>query len=79
VEAFLDELDARWDNDTITVIIPEFVLGRAMAGRWLFENVLHNQSALALKLALLYRPNTVVTSVPYHVDMSASPGSSSRA
>jgi amino acid transporter len=70
VEDFLEELDARWDNDTITVIIPEFVLGRGMAGRWLFENVLHNQSALALKLALLYRPNTVVTSVPYHVDMS---------
>jgi amino acid transporter len=61
VEAYLDELDARWHNDTITVIIPEFVVER-----W-YENVLHNQSALALKFALLGRPGTVVTSVPYHL------------
>jgi hypothetical protein len=43
------------------VIIPEFVVER-----W-YENVLHNQSALALKFALLGRPGTVVTSVPYHL------------
>jgi hypothetical protein len=30
--------------------------------------LLHNQSALALKLRLLYRRNTVVTSVPWHAD-----------
>ncbi len=61
VEEYLDELDARWANDTITVLIPEFVVDR-----W-FANVLHNQSALALKWALLRRDGTVVTSVPYHV------------
>jgi hypothetical protein len=61
VEEFLDELDARWDNDTITVVIPEFVVSK-----W-YQQALHNQSALALKLALLFRPGTVVTSVPYHV------------
>jgi hypothetical protein len=64
VELYLDELDSRWNDDTITVIIPEFVVER-----W-FENVLHNQSALALKLALLQRPGTVVTSVPYHLRRS---------
>ncbi len=77
IEAFLRELDERWGDDTITVVIPEFVLGKGLAGRWIVENVLHNQSALALKLALLYRPNTVVTSVPYHVDatgVSVTPG-----
>ena len=68
VEEFLDELDARWGDDTVTVVIPEFVLPRGRPGKWLFENVLHNQSALALKLALLYRPHTIVTSVPYHVE-----------
>ena len=68
VERYLEELDARWDNDTITVLIPEFVMGK-----W-YENVLHNQSALALKLALLFRPGTVVTSVPYHVDAVSSDG-----
>lgn len=74
VEEFLDELDERWGNDTITVVIPEFVLGKGVAGKWLFENVLHNQSALALKLALLYRPNTVTTSVPFHVNYAAPGG-----
>ena len=71
VHEFLDEVEQRWRNDTITVVIPEFVLGKGVAGRWLFENVLHNQSALALKLSLLYRRNTVVTSVPFHVDYAA--------
>ena len=61
VEQFLDGLDERWANDTITIIIPEFVVGiRSLA------NVLHGQSALALKLALIDRPGTVVTSVPFH-------------
>jgi amino acid transporter len=62
VEQYIDELDRRWDNDTITVVIPEFVVGR-----W-YEHLLHNQSALFLKGKLLFREGTVVTSVPYHVD-----------
>ena len=66
VEGYLDELDERWDSDTITVLIPEFVVDK-----W-YENVLHNQSALALKLALLDRRGTVVTSVPYHLKQSPS-------
>jgi hypothetical protein len=63
VERFIDELDARWDNDTITVVIPEFVVGR-----W-YEQILHNQTALLLKGKLLFREGIVVTSVPYHVSL----------
>jgi amino acid transporter len=65
VERYLDEINERWHTDTVTVIIPEFVA----AGR-LFSptQLLHNQSAAALKLTLLFRTGTVVTSVPYHVD-----------
>jgi hypothetical protein len=63
VDTFIDELDARWDNDTITVVIPEFVVGK-----W-YEQILHNQSALMLKGRLLFREGIVVTSVPYHVTM----------
>ena len=59
---FLDTLDQRWTNDTITVLIPEFIVTR-----W-WEHIFHNQSALMLKGRLLFRPRTVVTSVPYHVD-----------
>jgi amino acid transporter len=58
---FLDELDAEDQDDIITVVIPEFVVNR-----W-YTQVLHNQTALALKARLLFRPNTVVTSVPIHV------------
>ena len=62
VERYLNELDERWHNDRITVVIPEFVVGLRSV-----SNVLHGQSALALKLALLDRPHTIVTSVPFHV------------
>ncbi len=54
---YLDELDAESPDDVITVVIPEFVA--PWSQQWL-----HNQSALAIKARLLYRPNTVVTSVP---------------
>ena len=57
VLGYLDEIDADSPDDVITVIIPEFVT--QWKTQWL-----HNQSAFALKARLLYRPNTVVTSVP---------------
>jgi amino acid transporter len=59
---YLDELDAESDDDLITVVIPEFVLTG-----W-YSQILHNQSALALKARLLFRPHTVVTSVPILVE-----------
>ncbi len=62
VLAFIDELDAQRDNDTITVVIPEFVVDS-----W-WAHLLHNQSALVLKARLLFRKGTVVTSVPYHME-----------
>ncbi len=58
---FIDELDARYQNDIITVVVPEFVVGS-----W-WGQLLHNQSALLLKGRLLFRKGTVVTSVPYHL------------
>ncbi|MEY2420391.1 MAG: hypothetical protein QOI95_458 [Acidimicrobiaceae bacterium] len=61
---FIDELDRAYENDIVTVILPEFVLKR-----W-WEQILHNQSALMLKARLLFRRNTVVVSVPYHIDGS---------
>jgi amino acid transporter len=63
VERFLDEYDERWPEETTTVIIPQFVPESPYAP----TQLLHNQSALALKLALLYRPGTVVISVPYQL------------
>jgi amino acid transporter len=53
----------RTDNprDLVVVFVPEYVVDR-----W-WEGMLHNQSALRLKLRLLTIPGVVVTSVPYHL------------
>ena len=62
---FLDEIDVRWDNDIVTVLIPEFVVRR-----W-WEHLLHNQTALFLKGRLLFREGVVVTSMPYHLRLDS--------
>jgi len=64
IEKYLDDLKDRWSDDTTTIIIPEFVTGRFLSP----TQLLHNQSATALKLALLFRKDTIVTSVPYHIN-----------
>ena len=64
VQRYLDDVDQRWPGDTVTIVIPEFVTGRLFSP----TQLLHNQSAAALKLALLYRKSTVVVSVPWHID-----------
>jgi amino acid transporter len=66
VTRYLDRLDARWETDRVTVVIPEFVVGLKSVA-----NVLHGQNALALKLALLERPRTAVLSVPFHLGAPA--------
>jgi amino acid transporter len=58
---YIDRLDALDPNDTLTIILPEFVVH----GWW--QQLLHNQSALWLKVHLLFRPNTVVISIPIPV------------
>jgi hypothetical protein len=65
VEDYLDDLDERWGHDYLTVVIPEFVLPH-----W-YQGIFHNQSALALKLALKFRPDTVVVNVPYLMGSAA--------
>ncbi len=59
--AYIDAVDAEDPFDTLTVVLPEFV-----PAHW-WDNLLHNQTALRIKGALLFRPGTVVTSVPYHL------------
>ncbi len=59
--AYIDAIDRQHSDDTIVVVLPELV-----ATRW-WHNLLHNQSALRLKAALLFRPGTVVVDVPHHL------------
>jgi hypothetical protein len=56
---YVDALQSRSPDHVITVVLPEFI-----PSRW-WQHILHNQTALLLKGALLFRRNTVVTDVPY--------------
>jgi amino acid transporter len=58
---YIEHVESERPNDYCTVILPEFV-----PARW-WQHLLHNQRALLIKGALLFRPNTVVTSVPFHL------------
>jgi hypothetical protein len=53
--------DLRQPNETLTIVVPQFV-----ARRW-WHNLLHAQTAVVLRLALLYRPGIVITNVPYQM------------
>ena len=64
--AYIDAVEALNPNQpTTTVVLAEFV------PRHFWEYVLHNQTALRLKLRLFLRPNTVVIDVPYHLQFRA--------
>ena len=53
--------DLRQPNETLTIVVPQFV-----ARKW-WHNLLHAQTAVMLRLALLYRPGIVITNVPYQM------------
>ncbi len=52
--------DQRQPNETLTIVVPQFV-----PRRW-WHQLLHAQTAVMLRLALLWRPGIVITNVPYH-------------
>ena len=56
---YIDSIQARGGEQMITVVVPEF-----LPRKW-WQHVLHNQTALVIKAALLFRRNTVVADVPY--------------
>jgi hypothetical protein len=58
---YIEQAAAEKTNDYVTVILPEFV-----PARW-WQHLFHNQTSLLIKGALLFRPNIVVTSVPFHL------------
>jgi hypothetical protein len=58
---YLDRIDACQKDDVITVVMPQF-----LASRW-WHNILHNQTALLVRLALVFRRGMVVTDVPYRL------------
>jgi amino acid transporter len=59
---YLHGIRRRGGVEVVTVVLPEFV-----PARW-WQHLLHNQSSLLLKGALLFRRGIIVTSVPYHLE-----------
>ena len=51
-------------RDLVAVYVPEYVVGH-----W-WEGILHNQSALRLKMSLRFSPGVVLVSVPWQLDSS---------
>ena len=58
---YIDDLQCHHPDDYLTIVLPEFI-----PARW-WQHLLHNQRALLIKGALLFRPRVVVTSVPFHL------------
>jgi amino acid transporter len=62
--ALMDYIEENLDKDPecwITVVLPEI-----LPARW-WQNILHNQRALLLKGALLFKDRVVLTDVPFHL------------
>jgi hypothetical protein len=58
---YVDHLLAQDDKQVVTIVLPEFI-----PARW-WQHLLHNQTALLIKGALLFRKRVVVTDVPFHL------------
>jgi amino acid transporter len=60
---YIEELDAqRRPNEIITLVVPQFI------PRHWWNNMLHTHTADALRLALIFKKDIVITDVPYQVD-----------
>jgi amino acid transporter len=58
---YIDRIDREHRDDLLTIVLPEFV-----PAKW-WQHLLHNQSSLTLKAALLFKEGVIVTNVPYHL------------
>lgn len=58
---YIEETRQQTPGGWVTVALPE-----VLPARW-WENLLHNQRALLIKAAVLFKPRVIVTDVPYHL------------
>ncbi len=59
---YVDKIEKQGEGRYLTVVLPEFV-----PPHW-WEHFLHNQTALLIKAALLFRPGKITISIPYHLE-----------
>jgi amino acid transporter len=62
---YVERLRLDSPGELVTVVVPEIV-----PHRW-WEHFLHNKTALYIRTAFLFKPNVVVTAVPFHLGHSA--------
>jgi amino acid transporter len=62
---YVTSITERGEADLVTVVVPEIV-----PHRW-WEHLLHNKTALFIRTAFLFKPNVVVTAVPYMLGRAA--------
>ena len=58
---YIEQIQARGEDQIVTVVLPEF-----LPRKW-WQHILHNQTALLIKGAMLFRKDVVVTDVPHHL------------
>ncbi|HEY6973943.1 MAG TPA: APC family permease [Nitrospiraceae bacterium] len=58
---YIEEILEKEPDSWVTVVIPEI-----LPARW-WQNILHNQRALMLKAALLFKDRVILTDVPFHL------------
>ena len=59
---YIDKMEKQRDGDYMTIILPEFI-----PAKW-WQHLLHNQTALLIKAALLFRRGKVAISIPFHLE-----------
>ena len=62
---YIEQVDQEFKDDDgalVTVVLPEIV-----PSKW-WHHLLHNNTALLVKGALLFRRGKIVVSVPYHLE-----------
>jgi len=59
---YIDQMEKQQDSAYMTIILPEFI-----PAKW-WQHLLHNQTALLIKAALLFRRGKVAISIPYHLE-----------
>jgi amino acid transporter len=62
---YIKHLTSDGESDLVTIIVPEIV-----PHKW-WEHLLHNKTALYIRTAFLFKPNVVVTAVPYRLGSAA--------
>ena len=56
---YVDNLRMVTPGELVTIVVPEIV-----PKHW-WEHLLHNKTALYIRTAFLFKPNVVVTAIPY--------------